>query len=110
LVRTADAVVENYSQGVLPSFGLDYAALKAERPDLVMVSMPAYGTETEWADLRAYGSTLEHGSGLPTVTGRPDWPPTMSHVAYGDPNGGYAPCPAGVAAPPHPASPGRGPV
>ncbi len=41
LVRTADAVVENYAQDVLPKLGLDYAGLSAERPDLVMVSMPA---------------------------------------------------------------------
>ena len=88
LVRTADAVVENYSQGVLPKLGLAYPELKAEKPDLVMVSMPAFGADTEWAEVRAYGSTLEQGSGLPRVTGRDPWPPTMNHIAYGDPIGG----------------------
>ncbi len=94
LARTANALVENYSQGVLPGFGLDYAALKAERPDIVVMSMPAFGTQTPWADVRAYGSTLEHGSGLPQVTGRPTDPPVMNHVAYGDPIGGLSACPA----------------
>jgi crotonobetainyl-CoA:carnitine CoA-transferase CaiB-like acyl-CoA transferase len=88
LVATADAVVENYSQGVLPKLGLAYPDLRAVKPDLVMVSMPAFGADTEWADVRAYGSTLEQASGLPSVTGQPDGPPTMSHVAYGDPIGG----------------------
>lgn len=88
LVARADAVVENYARDVLPKLGLDYAALSAARPDLVMVSMPAFGATGAWADGRAYGSTLEHASGLPSVAGNADWPPTMSHIAYGDAIGG----------------------
>ncbi|MFC4167744.1 CaiB/BaiF CoA transferase family protein [Teichococcus aestuarii] len=88
LVRDADAVVENYAREVLPKLGLDYAALSAERPGLVMLSMPAFGLEGPWRDARAYGSTLEHASGLPTVSGAPDWPPTTNQLAYGDPIGG----------------------
>ncbi len=94
LVKTADAVVENYGQGVLAGFGLDYAAFKAVKPDIVMMAMPAYGAATPWAEVRAYGSTLEQGSGLPMVTGGPDDPPTMNHIAYGDPIGGLSACPA----------------
>ncbi|MGH6972774.1 MAG: CaiB/BaiF CoA transferase family protein, partial [Caulobacteraceae bacterium] len=88
LVATADAVIENYSQGVLPRLGLDYARLSVVNPSLVMVSMPAFGSETEWRDARAYGSTLKHASGLPLVTGAPHDPPTMNHLALGDPIGG----------------------
>ncbi|MFI4933612.1 MAG: CoA transferase [Caulobacterales bacterium] len=94
LVRTADAVVENYSQEVLPKLGLDYAGLRGERPDMVMMSMPAFGQQSAWAEVRAYGSTLEHASGLPSVTGQAGWPPTMNHVAYGDPIGGFNACAA----------------
>ncbi|MCK8785966.1 CoA transferase [Roseomonas sp. NAR14] len=88
LVRGADAVVENYAREVLPKLGLDYKVLSAERPDLVMLSMPAFGGEGPWRDARAYGSTLEHASGLPSVSGEPDWPPTTNQLAYGDPIGG----------------------
>ena len=56
--------------------------------------MPAFGSGTPWAETRAYGSTLEHASGLPTLTGWPDDPPTMNHIAYGDPIGGLSACPA----------------
>jgi crotonobetainyl-CoA:carnitine CoA-transferase CaiB-like acyl-CoA transferase len=98
LVRTADAVVENYGQGVLSGFGLDYAAFRAERPDIVMMTMPAFGAATPWAEVRAYGSTLEQASGLPMVTGWPDERPTMNHIAYGDPIGGLSACPAMLAA------------
>jgi crotonobetainyl-CoA:carnitine CoA-transferase CaiB-like acyl-CoA transferase len=91
-------VVENYAQDVLPRLGLHHDGLRAERPDLVTVSMPAYGSNTAWAELRGYGSTLEHGSGLPTVTGFEGAPPTMNHVAYGDPIGGLNACAATLAA------------
>ena len=94
LVRTADAVVENYGQGVLTGFGLDDARFRAERPDIVTMSMPAFGATTPWAEVRAYGSTLEQAAGVPVVTGWPDDPPTMNHIAYGDPIGGLSACPA----------------
>jgi crotonobetainyl-CoA:carnitine CoA-transferase CaiB-like acyl-CoA transferase len=98
LVRESDAVVENYACGVLAKLGLDYAHLVKEKPDLVMVSMPAFGATTPWAEVRAYGSTLEHGAALPSVTGWPGDPPTMNHMAYGDPIGGMNACPAALAA------------
>ncbi len=88
LVEGADAVVENYSREVLPKLGLDYAALGRVKPDLVMVSMPAFGASGEWADCRAYGSTLEQASGLPSVSGPADGLPVMNHIAYGDVIGG----------------------
>ena len=88
LVRKADAVVENYSADVLPKLGLDYAQLSKVNPSIVMMSMNAYGSRGPWRESRAYGSTLEHGSGLPSVAGRPDDPPIKSHLAFGDPVGG----------------------
>ena len=88
LVAIADVVVENYSAGVLPKLGLDYAELAKANPQIVMLSMPAFGTTGPWAGYRAYGSTVEHASGLPHLTGEPHWPPAMSHVAYGDAVGG----------------------
>ncbi len=88
LVRGADAVVENYSSEVLPKLGLDYARLREVNPQLVMVSMAAFGATGPWSACRAYGSTLEQGSGLPTVAGREGDPPLMTHIAHGDAVGG----------------------
>ncbi len=88
LVAASDAVVENYAREVLPKLGLDYGVLRRARPDLVMLSMPAFGAEGPWRDARAYGSTLEHASGLPTVSGPADAPPMTNQLAYGDPVGG----------------------
>jgi crotonobetainyl-CoA:carnitine CoA-transferase CaiB-like acyl-CoA transferase len=50
--------------------------------------MAAYGASGAWSDCRAYGSTLEQGSGLPSVCGRDGDPPVMSHIAHGDAVGG----------------------
>ena len=87
LVATVDAVIENYSFDVLPKLGLTYDALHQVNPALVMVSMPAFGNGS-WRDVRAYGSTLEQASGLPSVAGPPDGSPTLNQLAYGDPIGG----------------------
>jgi crotonobetainyl-CoA:carnitine CoA-transferase CaiB-like acyl-CoA transferase len=88
LLRGADAVMDNYSAGVMQRMGLDYAQLCAVEPGIIAMSMPAFGTRSSWSDLRAYGSTFEHASGLPTVLAGEDGLPRMSHQALGDPVGG----------------------
>lgn len=88
LVAVSDVVVENYSAGVLPKLGLDYPVLSGINPGLVMISMPAFGTDGPWAGYRAYGSTVEQASGLPHLSGEDGFPPTMVHVALGDSVGG----------------------
>ena len=89
LVAGAHAVIENYSSEVLRKLKLDYGVLKDVRPGLVMLSMPAFGSFNAWSECRAYGSTLEHASGLPSISGFPHDPPTMDQTAYGDPVGGF---------------------
>jgi len=84
LVGQADAVIENFSGGVLPKLRLNYPVLRQENPQLVMVSMPAFGGTGPWAAFRAYGSTVEQSSGLPHLQGSEHQPPTMLHVAFGD--------------------------
>jgi crotonobetainyl-CoA:carnitine CoA-transferase CaiB-like acyl-CoA transferase len=73
---------------VLPKLGLGYEVLSKIKPSLVMMSMSAFGNDSQFRDCRAYGSTLEQGSGVPSIMGEPDGPPTMQHTAFGDPVGG----------------------
>ncbi|WP_407185247.1 CaiB/BaiF CoA transferase family protein [Bradyrhizobium centrosematis] len=94
LLATADIVVDNYSVDVLPKLGLGFDVLRALNPRLVQLSMSAFGADSIYRDCRAYGSTLEQGSGLPTVVGKSDMPPVMSHVAFGDAIGGLNGCAA----------------
>ena len=51
LVGLSDVVVENYSAGVLLKLGLDYPVLAQVNPELVMISMPAFGTDGPWKAL-----------------------------------------------------------
>ena len=78
LVAIADVVVENYSAGVLPKLGLGYDALKLVNPQLVMLSMPAFGSSGSVVgipgirfDRRAcvWPAASERGSALATNDG-----------------------------------------
>ncbi|MBB4376351.1 crotonobetainyl-CoA:carnitine CoA-transferase CaiB-like acyl-CoA transferase [Bradyrhizobium sp. SBR1B] len=94
LLADADIVVDNYSVDVLPKLGLGLDVLRSLNPRLVKLSMSAFGVNSIHRDCRAYGSTLEQGSGLPGVVGKSDMPPVMSHVAFGDAVGGLNGCAA----------------
>ncbi|MFB9269285.1 CaiB/BaiF CoA transferase family protein [Bradyrhizobium erythrophlei] len=94
LLADADLVVDNYSVEVLPKLGLGYDVLSKINPKLVMMSMSAFGAGSVNRDCRAYGSTLEQGSGLPSVVGDANGPPVMSHTAFGDAVGGLNGCAA----------------
>jgi crotonobetainyl-CoA:carnitine CoA-transferase CaiB-like acyl-CoA transferase len=98
LLADADLVVDNYSVEVLPKLGLGYEVLSKLNPKLVMMSMSAFGAGSIHRDCRAYGSTLEQGSGLPSVVGDANGPPVMSHTAFGDAVGGLNGCAAALTA------------
>ncbi|UPJ79237.1 CoA transferase [Bradyrhizobium sp. 183] len=108
LAAGADVVVDNYSVDVLTRLGLGYDVLKQLNRRLVMMSMSAFGMNSVHRDCRAYGSTLEQGSGLPTVIGSSDGPPAMSHTAFGDPVGGLNGCAAVLVALLHARNTGQG--
>ncbi|MGY3238330.1 crotonobetainyl-CoA:carnitine CoA-transferase CaiB-like acyl-CoA transferase [Bradyrhizobium sp. USDA 4448] len=84
LLAETDIVVDNYSVDVLPKLGLGLDVLLALNARLVKLSMSAFGVNSNQRDCRAYGSTLEQGSGLPGLVGECDMPPVMRHVALGD--------------------------
>jgi len=72
LIAQSDMVVENFSNGVLAKFGLDYPALAAIRPDLIFVSASGTGREGPQRDALAYGSLLQAYSGRASVVGTPN--------------------------------------
>src|SRR5437016_3898790 len=88
LAAKSDVMIENYAPGVLDKLGIGARELVGVKPDLVCVGMGAFGAKGPWRGFRAYGSTVEQASGLPFANGDPNDPPTMQHVAYGDPVAG----------------------
>ena len=69
MVAGADVVVENFSPSVLRSAGLDYPALSAVRPGLVMISCSAVGSGGPWEDVRTFAPSLTSLSGLERLIG-----------------------------------------
>ncbi|MCK1423494.1 MULTISPECIES: CoA transferase [unclassified Bradyrhizobium] len=108
LLAGADIAVDNFSVEVLSRLGLGYNVLRAHNPRLVMMSMSAFGTKSAHRECRAYGSTLEQGSGLPGVIRTADGLPVMTHIALGDPVGGLNGCAAVLAALIHARRTGQG--
>jgi len=71
LVEQCDVVVENFTPRVMPNVGLDYDALAARNPDLVMLRMPAFGLDGPWRDHSGFAQTSEQVSGIAWLTGTP---------------------------------------
>lgn len=76
LGRVSDVVLENFTPRVMTRFGLDYAALRRAKPDLIMVSNTGYGHSGPWSNFGAMASALEptHGTGafMSYLTDGPD--------------------------------------
>ena len=85
LVALADVVIENFSVGVTQRLGIDYEQLKAIKPDLVMVSMPAFGTTGPDSGFVAFGPQQECLVGLAAITGYDPPAPMSTGVFYPDP-------------------------
>jgi crotonobetainyl-CoA:carnitine CoA-transferase CaiB-like acyl-CoA transferase len=87
LIATCDVIVENYTPRVLDQMGLDVDAVRAIRPDVVMVRMPGFGLDGPWRDDPAFAFVIEDASGLTWMTGYPDQNP-VSPYCVGDSNAG----------------------
>ena len=88
LVAASDVVVENFRPRVMRNFGLDYERLREIRPDVIMCSMPGFGTTGDYADYPAFGPSVEAMTGLPSMMGYEGGPPRTSSLAFPDPIAG----------------------
>jgi benzylsuccinate CoA-transferase BbsF subunit len=86
LVAVADVFVVNLSQKAIAGLGLRYEDLVDLRPDLVYLSLPAFGeSDTAYRDYRSWGSNLAALVGIDHLTGWPDRPPSaISGIALTD--------------------------
>ncbi|MBK9080644.1 MAG: CoA transferase [Rhizobiales bacterium] len=84
LADEADVVVENFRPGVADKLGIGYAALSARNPRLVYASISGFGQTGPNAGRPAYDIVVQALSGLMSVTGDPDRPPTLIGESIGD--------------------------
>lgn len=72
LAAHCDVVLENFKVGHLARYGLDYASLKAVRPDIVYCSITGFGQDGPYAHRAGYDFLIQGMGGLMSVTGERD--------------------------------------
>ncbi len=75
LVASADVLVENFQPRVLPELGLDYPALSAINPRLVMTSITGFGQTGPYRDFRMESIAGYALGGHQYINGEPDREP-----------------------------------
>jgi crotonobetainyl-CoA:carnitine CoA-transferase CaiB-like acyl-CoA transferase len=85
IVDRSDAVISNYSTGVLAKLGLGYETLSARNSGLVMLESNGFGESGPNSRYVTWGPNIEALSGLCSLSGFPDRECSISHFAYPDP-------------------------
>lgn len=84
LVAECDVVTESFTPGTMERFGISYEDLRKFRPDVVMISMPMFGSTGPWSGYSGYGHVLQGAAGFSHLTGFNGEPPIGTGVAYTD--------------------------
>ena len=88
LVKTCDALVENFRPGQLAKMGLGPEQLEAARPGLVVAQISGYGQDGLYRDRAAFGVIGEAIGGLRYLTNHPpsltNLPPARVGISIGD--------------------------
>jgi succinyl-CoA--D-citramalate CoA-transferase len=84
MVESADAVIENFRPGTFARWGLSYDELAAVNPQIIVAHVSGFGQTGPSATRPGYGTIAEGISGIPSFTGFPDRPPTLSAFPLAD--------------------------
>jgi crotonobetainyl-CoA:carnitine CoA-transferase CaiB-like acyl-CoA transferase len=82
LALASDVVVESFKPGTAERLGLGAPTLRGRKPELVYASISGYGQNQP--TLAGYDQIAQGTSGLMSLTGAPDDPPTKVGVPVGD--------------------------
>ncbi|MFN8526008.1 MAG: CoA transferase [Chloroflexota bacterium] len=83
LVRQADVVIQNFRLGVPDRIGVGYDQLRAIKPDLIYVSVSAFGYGGDWGARGGYEPNAQAATGMQARMGG-DGPPLMQPYAIND--------------------------
>jgi formyl-CoA transferase len=84
LVKKSDVLVENFKLGTLEKWGITNEWLEKNAPRVIRCSITGYGSMGPDAALPGYDFILQAESGLMSICGEPDGPPTKYGVAIVD--------------------------
>jgi crotonobetainyl-CoA:carnitine CoA-transferase CaiB-like acyl-CoA transferase len=87
MVQQADVLVQNFRPGVMTRLGLDYERAKALNPRLVYVSASGYGESSPYRERPGQDLLMQATTGLASISGRSDQPPTAVGTAVVDQHG-----------------------
>ncbi len=88
MVRRADVLTENFRPGVMDRLGFSYEALSKLNPRLIYASSTGFGQTGPLKTFPAYDTIVQAMSGLMSITGFPDRPPTRVGTSLSDLVGG----------------------
>jgi CoA:oxalate CoA-transferase len=88
LASTANALITNLRPSAIRKLGLTYDALKSSNPRLVCVAVTGYGLDSPYADRPAYDYVIQALTGIMTLGGEPDGPPTKTGYSAVDNSAG----------------------
>jgi CoA:oxalate CoA-transferase len=84
LAGDADVLVENFRPGVAAKLGIGYEALSLINPKLIYASISGFGQTGTMAQRPAFDIILQAMSGIMSVTGEADGPPTLIGESVAD--------------------------
>ena len=88
MARHCDVVTDNFAAGVMDRLGLGYEKIRAQRPDVVMLSMSGYGQTGPLKGYVSYGPPAAASAGFFSLSGYEGHGPSEIGVSYADPNAG----------------------
>ncbi|MBI4336930.1 MAG: CoA transferase [Chloroflexi bacterium] len=98
LVKVSDIVAENFVPGHMDKLGLSYQALRAVRPDVILISVSGWGATGPHRLSAGTGDLVGTYAGLAISTGLPESDPHFLGVPMADPMAGLFAAFAGMAA------------
>lgn len=84
LVAQADVVVENYRPDVKTRLGIDYEALSAINPRIILGSISGFGQDGPYAKRPGFDQIAQGMGGLMSVTGLPGQGPVRAGIPVAD--------------------------
>ncbi len=84
VLRGADIFVQNFRPGVVERLGLDLAAVRTVRPDIIYCSISGFGNAPPYGGMAGVDLVAQAMGGLMSVTGEPDGAPLRTGYLVGD--------------------------
>ena len=84
LIAQADVLIENFRAGTIEKMGCGWEALHAMNPRLIMVRISGFGQDGPFSGRACFDAIAQAMSGLMTLTGQPDGPPTLAGTYVAD--------------------------